>query len=362
MSTTRRRALKPLFSLLIGAVAALAGQATAAAASAARPIVLAAAAPGRLELASGRAVDLALPAGAVLADVEATTTGWVAAATRPVGKRSEILLLASSGGAPVALPAPPPSAALQAEPLPLVEGGRLAGLVWLEGDGGRRLAVRSARWSGTAWEKLATISPPGPGSQLALTAARLAGGAWLLAWSAFDGHDDEILWSRFDGAAWSRPARAAPDNDVPDVTPALTAVGDGALLAWSRFDGASSYQTVVARFLPEGGGRFSPPRQVAVAAAGAVFPSFEASSSAASNAEPLLLLRTAVPAGWSLLALDDLGRTLRRASIVDAAGAASPAGRPIVAAASGGGVTLRFPATGARRLAVWEAAPPEPQP
>jgi hypothetical protein len=347
MSALGRQALKSLIPLAFGAAAVAAWAAD-------RPRVLAAAAPGRIEVA-GQPVDLALPAGAALADVEPLADGWIAAATRPAGAGREIVLLTAGAGGAASLPAPKTTGRLRAEPLPLVEDGRLAGLVWLEGDEARRLAVRFARWDGAAWKPARTVSAPSPGSQLALTAARLADGSWLLAWSAFDGHDDEILWSRSDGAAWSRPARVAPDNDVPDITPALAASGDGALLAWSRFDG-DGYRTVTARFSPSSG-RFSAPRPVAVAVAaastGSLFPSFEA----APDGGVWLLLRTAAPRGWSVIELDGTGQAVRRAATADGAGSPGAAARPFVEAAPGGGVAFRFPASGERRTAAWERSP-----
>jgi len=364
---------KLLIPLLVVALAASVERA-AEAAAAGRPRIVDAAAPGRIELPSGRQVSLALPAGAALAAIEPLAGGWIVAGTRrveaPAGDGREIFLLAGRGdGRAISLPAPPRSgrlALLRAEPLPLVENGRLAGLVWLEGQEARRFAVRFARWDGAAWKAPRDVSPPGPGSQLALAAARLADGSWLLAWSAFDGRDDEILWSRLeggqwsrldsgrsgrlDGGQWSRPARVAADNDVPDITPALTAMGDGALLAWSRFDG-DGYRVVTARFSP-GEDRFSPPRPIAPA--GTVFPSFEPAPATAGGA--WLLARSAAPRGWSLFELDADGRPLRQAAIA-AATSIPQAERPVVAGEPGGGVAFRFPASGARRTAAWERSP-----
>jgi hypothetical protein len=355
MSARRRPTLKPLIYLMVVALASTA----AAAGAAERPRVLRAAAPGVIELPSGERIDLALPAGAALAGVEPLAGGWIAAGTRPAGDGRRIVLLAALPGAasgPVPLPAPRPAGRLQGEPLPLVEDGRLAGLVWLEGDEAQRLAVRFARWNGAAWGKPRTISAAGPGSQLALAAARLADGSWLLAWSAFDGHDDEILWSRFDGRAWGRPARVAPDDEVPDITPAVTAMGDGALLAWSRFDG-DGYETVAARFSPAGerGGRFSPPR--AVAPSGSAFPSFEPAVDATPGDGALLLTRTAAPRGWSVTEIDASGAARRRAAIAGGAAAGPASERPVVLG-DAGGVALRFPASGERRAAPWEPLAP----
>jgi len=261
-----------------------------------------------------------------------------------------IVLWTGEGSPAVTLPAPPAVSNLRREPLPLVEDGRLAGLVWLEGDAARALAVRYARWNGAAWEAPQTVAAPGPGSQLALSAARLKDGSWLLAWSAFDGHDDEIVWSRqaADGS-WSVPQRVAADNDVPDITPALTATADGsALLAWSRFDPETGgYQVVTSRFQARG---WAAPR-VAAAASGSLFPSFEAAESGAW----LLLYQTALPRGWAAVEIDGAGRTGRTAAIRMGTEAARRE-RPEVAA-DRSGVTFRWPALGgqpgAERAADW---------
>jgi acyl-CoA thioesterase-1 len=226
-------------------------------------------------LAPAGALALRLPAGAEPANSAALGDhGWVMTALR--GR--EIVVLIGDGATVSTLPTPPAARpdlsdlAVRREPLPLVEDGRLAGLVWLEGDGPLSLGVRFARWNGAGWEAPQTVSAPGPGSQLALTAARLGDGTWLLAWSAFDGHDDEIVWSRqaADGT-WSAPRRVAKDNAVPDITPTLTATADAAdaanadgaaLLTWSRFDG-SIYQVVTSRFRA---GRWDAPRAAGRAA------------------------------------------------------------------------------------------------
>ncbi|HVT16308.1 MAG TPA: hypothetical protein VHQ90_09055 [Thermoanaerobaculia bacterium] len=350
-----------------------------------------------LELASGRRVELALPAGAWLAaagTVGESGDGWIAAAVAPAGRGTEIVLLAGRAGrgadpdaahgtdgaagraADAAEPAaslpPPPgrSAALRLEPLPLIEAGRLAGLVWLDGADRRSLAVRYAPWSGMGWGEPRLISPPGPGSQLALSAARLDDGSWLLAWSAFDGHDDEIVWSLGREGSWSAPRRVAADNDVPDITPAVVAADGGALLAWSRLDAAAgAYRVVTARFR---NGRWGEPQ--VVGPAGSVFPSFEPASPGllpvvSSNHSVVrldaqaprpgparLLYVTSRPNGWEVLELDAAGRPSRVATFV-AGGESGEAGRPVLAPGRDPSAALRYPLTGGERAASWRPAP-----
>jgi acyl-CoA thioesterase-1 len=282
----------------------------------------------RLELPAGKQVSLTLPPGARLANAAALAGGWIAAGTVPdaAGRGSELLLLAgrATGATGQTTTLAPPggrTGKLLAEPLPLVDDGKLAGLAWLEGDDPRALGVRYAAWEGGAWAAPKTISEPGQGSQLALAAARLAGGSWLLAWSAFDGHDDEIVWSRGSNGTWTPPRRLT-DNQVPDVTPALAASGRGALIAWSQLAG-DGYRLLVARFL---NGSWSEPQ--VVAPGGSLYPSFEPSPDAGRFR---LLYRTAQPRGWAALELDAAGRPMREARSADppltapAAGAAAGA-------------------------------------
>jgi lysophospholipase L1-like esterase len=273
----------------------------------------------RLELPSGAVVTLALPPGATLDTVAALAGGWIAAGTAPGagGTGRELLLLAGGtggggAGSPAAAALAPPggrTGTVRAEPLALVEDGRLAGLVWLEGDGPRAYGVRYASWNGAGWSSPRTISPPNQGSQLALSAARLADGSWLLAWSAFDGHDDEIVWSAGKSGSWTRPRRLT-DNQVPDITPALAATGRGAVVAWSQLAG-DGYRLLLARYQD---GRWEEP--AAVAPGGSLYPSFERSPG---TGRLRLFYRDARPApdgggGWVVLELDAGGRPRRLAA------------------------------------------------
>src|SRR5918996_10161 len=151
-------------------------------------------------------------------------------------------------------------------------------------------------------------APRGRGTHPPRPPPRLSDGSWLLAWSAFDGHDDEIVWTRGKNGAWSRPRRVTADNAWPDTTPALTVTGNGALLAWSRYDG-NDYRIVIS------------------------------------------LYRTAVPQGWEALAVDTAGRPLRRALVQ-----ADRKARPQILATSEG-VTFRWPGSDTVRAAVWERKP-----
>ena len=219
----------------------------------------------------------------------------------------------------------------------LVDGGRLAGVAWLEGDGERSFSVRAAVWTGSAWQAPERVSFPGPGSQLGLTGAVLADGSWLLAWSAFDGHDDEIVWSRKVGASWQPVKRLYPDNAVPDITPALAATADGgALIAWSRYDG-HGYALRMARFARGAWGD-----EHAAGPSGSLYPTFLGAAK--------LLYLDAAPRGWSVLDLDPRGRAKARASV------ASALDRPAVRF-SGGAAEMRWPAEKVLATAPFTAIP-----
>ncbi|HEV8631577.1 MAG TPA: hypothetical protein VGV61_14765 [Thermoanaerobaculia bacterium] len=264
--------------------------------------------------AAGRGWRLTLPRGGDVEAFVATGEGWLAAGSVPVTGGRELALWAGDapqpgGGGSRSLPPPPGRhGALRVNPVPLVRDGRLIALAWLEGEALDRLAVWAASWDGQRWGRPVAVAPPGRGSQLALTGAVLADGTLLLAWSAYDGEDDEVLWSRGRGERWSGSRAVAPGNHVPDVTPTVRAAGAGALLAWSRYDG-NDYRLLLARF--QGGGWTSPQW---VAGAGTALPAWEGES---------LVFRDAAHGAWVVAAVASESR-LR---VVDAV-AAPPTPRP----------------------------------
>lgn len=286
----------------------------------------------RVESGEKALVTIELPAGTLLRSAALADSGWLLAGSRAAEQGStELVLLAGDGAAVRELAPPEPRAGrLRAEPLWLVAGGRGEGLLWFEGDSRRSLALRWARFDGTGFAPPVTISPPGPGSQLALAAAALPGGGFVAVWSAFDGEDDEILWSRLVDGRWLAPRPLATDNGVPDVTPAVAALGEGAIAAWNRYDPEiAAYRMVTARLAGEG---WSEP--VATGPAGALYPSFDLLD----GTLYLLHLRAGESRGWGFLRLDPAGRP--------AGGGAVESGRlerPVLApSAAPGGVALRW--------------------
>ena len=283
----------------------------------------------RLELPGGRTLTVALPERATVYSVVLLESGWIAAGTFPDaaggGQRLFLLQGDGEGARPLAEPTGPVGS-LRRGPVLLVEDGRLAGLAWLEGDGITSLSVRSAAWTGRRWQATQQVSHPGPGSQLALAGAVLDDGSWLLAWSAFDGTADEIVWSRRVGGEWLPVRRVSARNLVPDIVPALTATaGGGALLAWSRYNGRS-YQLHLARF-ERGEWR----KEKAAGPAGSFFPVFLGEPD-----HPRLLYMDAHPRAWSVLDLDPTGRVKGRTQL------SSPLERPIVSF-EGDEVRMRWP-------------------
>lgn len=282
----------------------------------------------RLELPGGRLLRLDLPDRTDLSTLALLDAGWMTAGSAPnaTGGRSLVLFRGNDKRSqPLAEP-PGQEGAIRQSPVLLVDGGRLAGLAWLEGDGPRSLSVRAAAWTGQGWGQnwgsTQQVSHPGPGSQLALTGAVLDDGSWLLAWSAFDGTADEIVWSRRVGESWLPVSRLSAANAVPDITPALTATpGGGALVAWSRYDG-QGYQLRVARF---DRGEWQGER--AAASSGSLYPAFVGSR---------LLYMEAEPRAWSVLDLDAQGRSKARASVPSALG------RPVLGFTKGE-VRMRWP-------------------
>lgn len=297
-------------------------------------------AAGRLLLPGGGELVVSLPARTELAAVAGAPHAWAAVGTTPERDgASRLLVLAGDADRARRLPGPAARAKLQTQPTLFVGDQGLAGVAWLEGDERGALAVRAAAWDGRRWEAVREVAPRGPGSQLALAGALLADGSWLLVWAAYDGTDDEIVWSRrgADGL-WSAPRRLAADNAVPDITPALLAVGGGAVAAWSRFDG-ETYRLVTARF---DGGRWSAPE--VAGPAGSLYPTFAATAGGGA----FLVYRLALPRGWEVVELDAAGRAGRTAAVTVAG-----TERPVVRGAGGDGVSLSFPASGETATVAW---------
>ena len=243
-----------------------------------------------------------LPPGAVLYDLEPIDTGWLAAGRIPSGEGSELLLIEGGGGDSILLSVPERTdGQFRGQPAVLTEQDRLAGLVWAEGDAHDQLAIWAAAWDGHEWGAPEAISPPGPGSQLAPVGVILDDGSWLAVWPAFDGTDDEIRWSRRVDGKWSTPERIHPDNDVPDLMPDVIAIDGGALVVWSWFDG-NDYRLRSARLAD---GRWCEPKTFGDKGSGEA-------GLVQVDGGARLLYQTVMPASWTVLDLNRQGEALRR--------------------------------------------------
>jgi hypothetical protein len=212
-------------------------------------------------LADGSSARAEIPSTVSIRRVVATGDRYLASGSRVEADRSRpylARLLAPAGDSGHALqveelPSPPVRSGWQAgDAEPLVARGELRGAIWLEYRQARGQEVRTARWLGERWSSAETIAPQGRGSQLALTAVALGDGSALVAWSRFDGSDDEIAWARFDGRSWGPPATVTDNQGQPDITPALGLLPGGTpLLAWSQFDG-NDYRLQLSRWEADG--------------------------------------------------------------------------------------------------------------
>jgi hypothetical protein len=342
------RGLFGLSLLLLGGTAALHAQSDSLQADG---MVLSQAAAGdtaRLELNRDQALRVELPPRGEVASLSSLGTSlntreWIAAGSFPDEDGRRLFLRTGDRSGSKPLPEPSGQRAVERRsPVLLVENGTLAGLAWLEGDTGSSLAVRAAAWDGHAWRATETVSTPGPGSQTGLTGAVLADGSWLLAWSAVDGEDDEIVWSRRRGDGWTPVRQVSGNNHVPDVTPVLAPAGSGALLAWSRYDG-EGYRLRTARF--DGGNGWRDERPAAPVHT--MYPSFVREGD-----HTWLVYLNARPRSWAVLELSRSGRPLRRASALSALDE-----RPLVSEDAGGGLRLRWLSSQWEAEASWEKVP-----
>ena len=239
-----------------------------------------------------------------ITDLRETEQGWVAAGQLPAANGRDVVLFRSTSKDIERLASLPEASVPRGRPRLATDGTRLLGMVWLEGASQAELEVRAAEWLGRDWGPVVTVSPVGPGSQVAPTVTVLDDGRWLLLWTAFDGQDDETLWSLYDGGLWSAPAAVHENNTTPDIVPTVLATRRGAIAAWSWLDGRD-YRLRTA-FFDGSSWRLDPP----TGGRGAVDARLIATAGSY-----LLTLQTVVPEEWVTYELDAEGRQLRRAAI-----------------------------------------------
>jgi len=317
------RSAPPAIVRSLVALALLASATAATAAPSASPVSLISGVQSlRVAATSGAELEVPLDAGVRFRAVKAAEGGCIAAGVR--GESALLLIHADllgnassptslTWGEPQRLVTPTPGGHYVSEPTPLVEDGTLLGMLWLAGDGPRSTSVLFAEFLGDHWGPTEVVSPPGKGSQIALAATPLGDGSFLALWSAYDGSDDEIVWSRYEDRTWSAPRPVAADNWVPDITPAVTVLGGRPVAVWSRYDDGG-YRLVMSRL---DDGTWSAPERFA--ALGSLFPRFDRSEDGT-----LLIFRDARSGIWTVLKLDENLRTTARASI-ETGGSAEPA-------------------------------------
>ncbi len=272
----------------------------------------------------GQRLRLPVRRGESLEEMIEFDGGWAAAGVR-LSPHGDGLLVLVDGPAGVERlrPIPEPSARLRVRPVPLASGSAFEGLAWLEGDGPDGYGVRAADWTGAVWDPPVEVAAASRGGQAGLVGAVLEDGSWLLVWSASDGHDSELVWSRRRGSGWSEPRRLTAPNRVPDITPTLLAVPGGAILTWARLDGGL-YRLYSARFH---GGSWSAARSLATEGTSPRLVEL-------AGAGRFLLARSAT--GWAVLEVDDGGAIRRRAAV------AMDRSEPPVLSVAGGGLSLRW--------------------
>ena len=300
---------------------------------------------GRLE---GSEDLIPVPRGASIHEIEPLGLDWLATGHQPSGDGTELLLLVGRDGSVERLPAPQVEGAkLSNQPIAMIQDGVLVGLVWAAGADMRSLEIWAAEWLHGKWGEPELVSPQGPGSQVAPRAVVLDDSSWLVVWAAFDGEDDEIVWSRRETGEWTKPSRVAEDNAVPDITPALATIDGGAVLAWSWYDG-NDYRMKVARFFGSPWTDAKP-----FGEKGSLYPSL-----VQGNEGPLLLYKTVEPATWTVLQLDRQGRAARSAAV-----AGDAEDRPFLTIDEGRGAVLKWQGLDGQldrsldRAAAWQELP-----
>lgn len=275
----------------------------------------------------------------LLTTIAETRNGWTAAGIEESRTGTELIIINRGSSGTRRLESPPSKRHdLRLRPTLMVSDEEIKGIAWLEGPDLTSLSVRTAVHSQGEWDEVSIVAPPAKGSQTGLVATKLPDGTWLLAWSAFDGQDDDIMWSRGRSDRWSLPRRISQNNSVPDVTPSLVTTEDGALLAWSRLiDG--QYQILLSRF---DGGNWSSPELIGPP--GSLEPRF-----AVRNGGLHLLYHHAWPAAWTVADLSPTGRVQRIAILPE-----DRPSRPVLLDSSNRAVELRWPQQGRKSLS-WEA-------
>ena len=190
-------------------------------------------------------------------------TVWVAWSSSPHDAPGDAALYVSRwAGSEWSRPARVPAGNVVAakEPALAAGTGSTLWLAWVGFDGVDDEIWASA-WDGEAWSSPGQVNLDDDDRSLYDRQPRLAvgsdGNPWLV-WTAHeDGVDDEIMFSRWTGTRWTREQRISSDDDRLDVWPALALDGEGRpWVAWHGgvVDGEpGAHRIFVSRWLPARG-------------------------------------------------------------------------------------------------------------
>jgi hypothetical protein len=269
----------------------------------------------RVPMLAGRLPVVAVPAeGGYFIAGEDLRTGDLFFVHRTADQSIEIPVPSSKSGP------------LRSSPVLLTTGDRLEGTAWLEGSSRQDFTILASTWNGTSWETVETVSIQKTGPQLALSATILDDDSWLVVWAGYDGSDDDIFWSRRVDGTWSEPQRLHTDNQVPDILPTVTTIGDSAAAAWNFFDG-NDYRIRTATWTGTGWALGQ-----TLAGRGPGQPAFESV-----DGRSFLTYRTVAPEVWNLIEFERDGSKRQSAITVPFAE------RPLVVFDAGSPASLSWP-------------------
>lgn len=148
-------------------------------------------------------------------------------------------------------------------PTPFRNSGRDPGPV--EGTGCRAGSaiekdIYVTYWEGFEWTPPQKVNSPRVTSNLSPQMVVDPQGKLWIFWSGFDGVDDDIYYSYWNGHTWQPEARINPDNTVPDVNPSAKVDESGVIwVTWNGFAG-QGYRTYTSHWTSKG---WSPPVVIA---------------------------------------------------------------------------------------------------
>jgi lysophospholipase L1-like esterase len=143
-----------------------------------------------------------------------------------------------------------PPSLLSASSVRVIAGGPEGPWVFWTGQELGRDEIFFSRFDGTGWSPAARLNATSAVPHLFLDAAADPEGRPWLVWSAYDGEDYEITWSRWNGSAWSEEEKLTDNRDA-DAFPSLVFIrGVVPVVVWSR--SGQSGGAIHARFMEAG--------------------------------------------------------------------------------------------------------------